>query len=192
MEEFKKLYEEIKKIPKENVENELIPKLLTMLDKAKEIGFVNIVKEIPDVMDNMRTIIAEFEPEEAIEIIKKYMPVVYDSVIDFVEQNEELQEELEDIEDTSLALMVDDADFTITLIIKDAKISYQMDIPENVDLTLKLNKSTMKNFMTNDMDPMQAYMSGEIKAEGNITKAMGLRPILDFISEELGIEILGL
>ena len=54
-----------------------------------------------------------------------------------------------------------------------------------------MDKSTMKGFMAGDTDPMQAYMSGDIKAEGNLTKAMGLRSVLEIVGEELGIDVLG-
>jgi len=37
---------------------------------------------------------------------------------------------------------------------------------------------------------MQAYMSGEVKAEGNLTKAMTLRSIFEVIGEEFGFEIM--
>ena len=48
----------------------------------------------------------------------------------------------------------------------------------------------MKSFMSGETDAMQAYMSGEVKAEGNLTKAMALRSVLEVVGEEFGFELM--
>jgi len=88
-------------------------------------------------------------------------------------------------------MVLEDGDFAITFIIKDGKFDYKMELVDDADLVMKMNKETMKNMMSGDLDIMQAYMSGEVKAEGNLTKAMGLRSILEAVGEEFGFELMG-
>ncbi|MHA1784441.1 MAG: SCP2 sterol-binding domain-containing protein [Candidatus Helarchaeota archaeon] len=192
MEEFRQFYDEVKSMSKSQLVKEAIPKLVGMLDKAKEIGFAKIIKEFPDITDFIRNIISDFEVDESINIIRQFLPLIFDTIVDYIAENEEIREELEDIDDVSLALALEDGDFAITIIIKDGKFSYELGIEDKTDLILKMNKETMRKFISGDADPMSSYMSGDVKAEGNITKAMGLRSILDIIGDEFGIDLLNL
>ncbi len=164
-----------------------IPDILT---KAKSIGFAKVMKEFPDMNQVIRQKMAEFEVDEGLALIKQFMPVLFDGVKELAASSEDLQEELEDIEDTTVSMVVEDADFAITIIIEDGKFNYKMEAVPEADLVLKMNKVTMKNFMSGETDAMSAYMSGEVKAEGNLTKAMALRSVFEALGDEFGFEIM--
>ncbi|MHA1648567.1 MAG: SCP2 sterol-binding domain-containing protein [Candidatus Helarchaeota archaeon] len=187
MEEIKAFIEKAETMSKE----ELVKALPEIIEKAKAVGFVKVVKEFPELNDLVRKKMAEFEIDEALELTKKFMPLMFDAAKELVETSEDIAEELEDIEDTTVSLVVEDADFAITLIIKDGKFDYKMGTVENADLVMKMSKDTMKDFMAGEADPIQAYMSGDIKAEGNLTKAMALRSVLEALSDEFGFELMG-
>ena len=190
MEEFKKLYDEAQKMSKEELVKDALPRLVGLLDKAKEIGFSKVLNEFPDINDFLQSKLREFEPEEAINIIKELIPIIYNTVVDFVAQSEEIQDELEDVEDTSIAMALEDGDFAMTIAIKAGEFKYEMGIMEGADVILKMDKETMQKFMSGEENPMSAFMSGAVKVEGNLGKVMALRPILEIVGEELGIDIM--
>ena len=77
MEEFRQFYDEVKSMSKSQLVKEAIPKLVGMLDKAKEIGFAKIIKEFPDITDFIRNIISDFEVDESINIIRQFLPLIF-------------------------------------------------------------------------------------------------------------------
>jgi len=190
MEKYKTLFEEAKQMSKEDLLKIALPKFVDLLGKAKEIGFTNLLKEMPDVIDWFRDLINKFETEEGIPVIKQLLPLIFDGMIDQVATSEDLQDELEDMDDTSVSFEMEDADFGFSLTIEDGKLSFDTNIKENVDVALKLSAETMKKFISGDLDSTTAYMNGDIKGEGNISKVMGLRTLFEIINEELGVEIL--
>ncbi|MHA1277786.1 MAG: SCP2 sterol-binding domain-containing protein [Candidatus Helarchaeota archaeon] len=187
MEEIKAFVEKLEGMSKD----EIINGLPGILDKAKNIGFVKVAKELPDLSTVIRDKVAEFDVDEAITLIKQFMPVVFEGMKELAESNEDVAEELEDIDDTTVSLVIEDADFAITLIVKDGKFDYKLEQVPDADLVLKMNKTVMKDMMSGESDAMQAYMSGDVKAEGNLTKAMALRSIFEAMSEEFGFELMG-
>ena len=187
MEELKSFVDKMKDMPKD----EIIKALPGLLEKAKAIGFQKVAKEIPEITDLIKDKMAEFDVDEALTLMKQFMPVVFDAMKELAETNEDVQDELEDVEDTVISMIVEDSDFAMTFIVKDGKFDYALEAKDDADLTLKMGKETMKNMIAGEGDAMQAYMSGEVKAEGNLTKAMGLRSIFEALGEEFGFELMG-
>ena len=170
---------------------ELIKALPDILKQAKEIGFIKVAKEYPQINDIVRSKLAEFEVDEALNMMKQFMPMLFEAMQDLVETNEDIAEELEDIEDTVVSMVVEDADFAMTFIIKDGKFDFKMEVVEGADLVLKMGKEAMKALMAGNSDPIQAYMAGDVKAEGNLTKAMALRSIFEALGDEFGFDLMG-
>ena len=192
MEEFKTLFEEAKQMSKEDLINIALPKFVDLLGKAKEIGFTNLLKKMPDVIDWFRNLINKFSVEEGLPLIKQLLPLIFDGMVDQVSKSEDLQDELEDMDDSSICFVIEGTDFGITLIIEGGKLSFDVGIKEGVDVTLRMSGETMKKFISGDLDPTSAYMSGEIKGEGNISKIMALRTLFEIINEELGVDIISI
>lgn len=170
--------------------DELIKAFPVIIEKAKQVGFAKVVKEVPTINEVIRSRMKDFEVDEAIDLMKQFLPVMFDAMKELVEGNEDVQDELEDIEDTSVTMIVEDASFAMTIIIEEGKLDVKMEEVPDVDLVLKLSKDAMKGIMSGESDAMQAYMSGEVKAEGNLTKAMALRSIFEVIGEEFGFEMM--
>ncbi|MHC1592202.1 MAG: SCP2 sterol-binding domain-containing protein [Candidatus Helarchaeales archaeon] len=187
MDEIKAMVEKIKDMPKD----ELVKEIPNIIEKAKAVGFLQVAKEVPDMAEVIRSKMAEFDVDEAIELIKKFMPVMFDAMKEFAEQNEDIQEELEDTEDVAISMVVEDGDFAMTFIVKDGKFDYKLEQVPDADLVMKMPKEVMANLMAGEGDPMQAYMSGDIKAEGNLAKAMALRSIFEIMGDEFGFNLMG-
>ena len=187
MDEIKAMIGKIEGMSKD----EVVKALPEMIEKAQAIGFLKVAKEIPEMSEVIRNKMAEFDVDEALGLMKQFMPVMFDAMKDFAKENEDLQEELEDTEDVSISMVVEDADFAMTLIIKDGSFDYKLEQVPDVDLVMKMPKEVMSGMMSGEGDPMQAYMSGDIKAEGNLAKAMALRSVFEIMGDEFGFNLMG-
>ncbi|MHA1266103.1 MAG: SCP2 sterol-binding domain-containing protein [Candidatus Helarchaeota archaeon] len=186
MEDIKAFVKKAETMSKE----ELIQAFPEIIEKAKAVGFTKVTKEIPDISDLIRNKLAEFEVDDAIALMRKFLPVLFEAMKEVIESNEDLQEELEDIEDTKISMVVEDADFAMTFIVEEGKLNVQMEQAADADLTLKLTKEAMKAIMAGQSDPIQAYMAGDVKTEGEIAKAMALRSLFEMLGEEFGFELM--
>ena len=169
---------------------ELIKAIPDLLEKAKAVGFVKVAEEVPEISDLIRNKMAEFEVDEAIDMMKQFMPVMFDAMKELAETDEDIQDEIEDIEDTAVTMMIEEADFAMTLIVKDGKFDFKLEAVEDADLVLKMTKESMKGMLSGESDPVQAYKAGEVKAEGNLTKAMAMRSIFEVLGEKFGFEMM--
>jgi putative sterol carrier protein len=88
-------------------------------------------------------------------------------------------------------MVVENGDFAMSFIIKDGKFDFKMEVVEGADLVLKMGKDAMKNLIAGESDPIQAYMAGDVRAEGNLTKAMALRSIFEALGDEFGFDLMG-
>ena len=187
MDEIKSLVEKMKDMSFEELKS-AIPQLN---EKAKAVGYSKVAKELSGMMDSLKEKMADFEVDDALTLVGEMMPIMMDAMKELAASNEDVQDELEDVEDTIITMAVEDADFAMTMIIKDGAFDYKMGKVDGADLVMKMDKATMKGFMTGEADMMQAYMSGDIKAEGNLTKAMGLRSVFEALGDEFGFEMMG-
>ena len=190
MEEFKEFYNEIKSMSKKDLTKIAIPKFVSMLDKAKQIGYSKVIKEFPDINDVVRQRIAEFDANEGINIVKTFFPLIFDTVVDYIAHNADVREKVEKLDDISLKLALKNSDYAITIFVKNGKFEYKLGKMDNVDITLTMSKETMQKFMAGESDPMSLYMSGEVEAKGDVNRIPELQAIMEFISEEFGIDFL--
>ena len=118
------------------------------------------------------------------------MPLMFDTVVDYVAGNKDIQEELKRQKSVSLAITLDDQYYSLTIILDNGDFSYQLGVKENPDVKLIMSRETLQKFISGQADPLSAIMSGEVKAEGDINKALNLRPVFDIISDQFGIDLL--
>ncbi|MFX1293562.1 MAG: SCP2 sterol-binding domain-containing protein [Promethearchaeota archaeon] len=186
MDEIKAFINKLEGLSKE----EIIKGIPDILEKVKAAGLVKVTKELPDLNKVIRNKMVEFEIDETLSLMKQLIPVIFDAMKELAESNEDLQEDLEDIEDTIISMVVEDADFAMTFIVQDGKFDYKMEPIYDADLVLKMSKNVMKDILSGESDPMDAFMSGDVKAEGSIAKAIALRSIFETLSEEFGFELM--
>jgi len=187
MQDIKAFIENANKMAKED----FIKDAPNILKKAKEVGFIKVVKEFPNINQMIRDKMAEFEVDEAINLIKQFMPLLFDAMKDVIETSEDLKDEIEEIEDTTVSMVIEDGDLAMSFIIKDGKFDFKMEALEEADLVFKMNKDIMRDMIIGNIDPIQSYMSGDIKAQGNLPKAMALRSIFNTLGDEFGFNFIG-
>ena len=186
MDEIKAFVEKAESMSKED----LVKAMPEILEKAKAVGFLKVATEVPEISDLIKNKMGEFEVDQAIEMMKQFMPVMFEAMKELAETDEDIQDELEDIEDTKVAMVIEEADFAVTLIVEDGKFDFKTELVEGADLVLKMTKDSMKGILSGESDPVQAYMAGEVKAEGNLTKAMAMRSIFEVLGEKFGFELM--
>jgi len=171
---------------------EYIKNILDILKLVKKVGFINVVKEIPELNNFIKTRLKLLEIDDAINLIKNYLPFLFDAIKEYIESTERIQNKVREIDDLSIDMKLNDDDFEFSIIIKSGKLYYKMET-QNSDLKLRMNKNTMKLFMSDEMSPLKAAYKGDLTVEeGNIRNLLKLHKFLTTIQEDFGIDILGL
>ncbi|MHA1268311.1 MAG: SCP2 sterol-binding domain-containing protein [Candidatus Helarchaeota archaeon] len=183
--------DEYKKLVKELEEDLSVDKILKVIEMTESVGFLNLVKDddLKDFLPSMREKIGELSADDLKKIIPKFLPVMFKGMQELLEASEEAQEELEDIDDMSILISVPDMNINIFMKIEDGKFSAGEGDIEDPSLKIKMAEETFMKMATGDLDAMQAYMSGEVQLEGDMTKAMALRPLLDVLADEYDFDI---
>ena len=98
--------------------------------------------------------------------------------------DEELQEELEDF-DGKIQWKI--ASFKGYQVIEEGKYSFVMDEElDDPDLTMIIESAeTAKGFFSGEVDGTSAYMSGDLKIEGDLQLAMSFGSLAEFITDYL-------
>lgn len=187
MEELKEMINSLEGADVDTLKD-LIPKII---EKIKEIGFVAVMKDqdLKEFMPKMREQMANVDIEELVPLANVVMPTFFEGMTELIENSEEAKEELGDMDDMKIMMTVPDLDIAMFMQIEGGKFkagSGQVDEP---DLTISINKETFLKQMQGQSDMMSAYMSGDIKMEGEMAKAMALRPLLEILSDEYGMDI---
>ncbi len=164
-----------------------IPKIMA---KIKEVGFIKVVQdeELKEFMPKMREQMANVDIEELVPLAKVVMPTFFEGMAELIAASEDAQEELEDMDDMAMQMQVPDLDVYMYMKIADGKFSAGAGKTDDPDLTITINKDTFLKQMQGESDMMSAYMSGEIKMEGEMAKAMALRPLFEVLADEYGFE----
>ena len=187
MEELRKMVKGLEGADAAKLKEE-IPKVMA---KIKEIGFVEVVKdeELKDFMPKMREQMASIDVEELVPLANVVMPTFFEGMAELIENSEEAKEELEDMDDMKMQMSVPDLDVHMFMVIEEGKFKAGTGKVDEPDLLITINKNTFLQQMQGESDMMSAYMSGDIKLEGEIAKVMALRPLFEILADEYGIEM---
>lgn len=106
------------------------------------------------------------------------------SIEEIAKVDEELQEELEDF-DGKIQWKI--ASFKGYQVIDEGKYSFVMDEEiDDPDLTMIIESAeTAKGFFSGEVDGTSAYMSGDLKIEGDLQLAMSFGSLAEFIADYL-------
>ncbi|MHA1265000.1 MAG: SCP2 sterol-binding domain-containing protein [Candidatus Helarchaeota archaeon] len=125
---------------------------------------------------------------EAKEFEAKDLPLFLAALEEIAETNEDLKDELEDTEDTTIQFNVPGV-IQAYIIIKDGKLTAKEGTIDDADVTLEMTEEVGKNLFTGETDAASAYMAGDLKIIGEMAKAMKLRSLIEIAGEEFGIEM---
>ena len=125
---------------------------------------------------------------EAKDFDAKDLPMFLKALEEIATTNEDLVDELEDTEDTTIQFNVPGA-VEAYIVIADGKLTAGEGVKEDADVTLEMTEDVGKNLFTGETDAASAYMAGDLKIIGEMAKAMKLRSLIEIAGEEFGIEM---
>jgi len=183
--------DEYKKLVKDLESGITADKLLKIVDMTEKVGFLKIVKDesLREFLPSLRDKLAELSADDLKKLIPKFMPVMFRGMQELIEASEEAKEELADMEDMTLVISVPDMNLGIHMKIEDGKFSAGEGEVDSPSLKIKMSEDTFMKMASGELDAMAAYMSGEIQLEGDMTKAMAIRPIMDILSDEYEFDL---
>ena len=88
----------------------------------------------------------------------------------------------------SLSVIIEDGDYAMTIIMDDGNFNYKLGISEDSDVVLRMSGEVLKKLLAGQIEPSAAYLTGVIKAAGDITKFMVFRSLIEIFEEEFGIK----
>lgn len=98
---------------------------------------------------------------------------------------DDLKEELEDIDEFIGQMVVEDKDYKWWVKIGDGNFDYGEGETSDPSFTMSGNWETMGGLMTGEIDGTSAYMSGDLKIEGNLQDTMAYGEYMGFAAETL-------
>lgn len=152
---------------------DFMPRLMGMNEKMQDMDPSDLEGVLPKMAEN----------------IPKIMPTMMKLMDKIISSDEELAEELEGAEDMAINVKAGDV-MTICMAIKDGKMSMGTELADDADMTMEIPMDIMLNLMTGTGDAMSAFMGGDVKMDGDMSKAMGLMPLMTVFSEKFGIEMM--
>jgi putative sterol carrier protein len=182
------------------VMGDVLDKAPQILDKVKpELETVDveelsafIPKFIPPLMEKMQGFEKEdIEPAlpKMSENIPKIMPTMMDLMDRVLAADEELKSELEGSEDVSINVEAGTL-MSMNMSIKGGKMGMSTELADDADMTMKIPENIMMDLMTGTGDAMSAFMGGDVEMEGDMSKAMGMMPLMTTFGEKFGIEMM--
>jgi len=148
-----------------------------LMGKMQEADPAKIEELMPGVMPKM----AEYMP--------KIMPAMMALMDKVTASDEELAEELEGAEDMAINIQMGDA-MAMTMQIKDGKMAMGTTPVDNADMSIEIPMDIMVGMITGTADPMSAFMGGDVKMDGDMSKGMALMPLMTVFSEKFGMELM--
>ncbi len=148
-----------------------------LMGKMQEADAAKIEELMPGVMPKM----AEYMP--------KIMPAMMALMDKVTGSDEELAEELEGAEDMAINIQMGDA-MAMTMQIKDGKMAMGTTPVDDADMSIEIPMDIMVGMITGTADPMSAFMGGDVKMDGDMSKGMALMPLMTVFSEKFGLELM--
>ncbi|NHI95055.1 MAG: hypothetical protein EAX96_21370 [Candidatus Lokiarchaeota archaeon] len=164
---------------------ELLPQLTRTLDIVEKTGYNTIF----DNMKNLNEYVSMGQDlnAEILPLIPRLWNVQRNA-LDAISEDEDIKDELEDTEDVNIAILIEDMDQAVTVQIVDHKLNFKLGAVPEPDLTVNIPMAALGKLSSGDLsDMMSAYMAGDVKVQGDLTKAMSLRGVIEFLSDKIGL-----
>jgi putative sterol carrier protein len=108
--------------------------------------------------------------EEVKEALKNWVKLV---------DNPEVAQEFEGFNKT-MQFTFSDINYKIKMIFKDKKVSLEEGFDESSEMSLETNSDLFIGIATGEVDPMEAFMEGELKTKGDMNALQRLEIFMDF------------
>jgi putative sterol carrier protein len=110
---------------------------------------------------------------------------MYEYVKQIAEEDEDLNEELEDMDETKVQLIVTDVKYKYYIILGEGKFNYAEGEIDDPSVTMSATAATWAGLATGELDSTSAYMSGDLVIDGNLQDAIAYGEILSMAMENM-------
>ena len=104
--------------------------------------------------------------------------LMYEFVKQSAQENDELKEELDDMDPITVQIIVSDADYKYWVKLGGGQVDYAEGDAEEPNVTMSATGETWTGLSSGTLDSTSAYMSGDLKIEGNLQDAIAYGEVL--------------
>jgi len=185
-EEIKSLVDKIAGIERTD---ELRRALNELLEKINKVGIKTLVNDFPEMLPKMMGKIREVDIKDFKDEIPKILPMFFDGVSVLAEKNDILKADLTRAGGMKVNFKIPDVGIAINMQIADGKVRGGVGAVEGADLDIEAIWNIVSNILGGEADNViSAYMSGDVKIMGDLSKAMILMPIIESLGEEVKVK----
>jgi putative sterol carrier protein len=168
----------------------LVAEIGALKQKAEASSYTAVASELGDMNGRLQTILPRLPLQDASTVMQAFYPLIFEGMVELTQTDENLQNKLGTVENVTYALKVEEVGFTLALMLQDRRFSYSFGEPASIDVTMKTSPEALVRIMTGQTDALEAFMMGEVKAEGSLIKARGLRFIFETMSDKFGFTLM--
>jgi len=104
--------------------------------------------------------------------------LMYEFVKQIAQENDELKEELDDMDPITVQIIVSDADYKYWVKLGGGQVDYAEGDAEEPNVTMSATGETWTGLSSGTLDSTSAYMSGDLKIEGNLQDAIAYGEVI--------------
>ncbi len=168
-------------------EEELKKELPALLDNFDQVSIEEIVNESPDLVPKLMGKLNEIDIksfiDDAPDTSVKFMNLLWKSVPIMAYKDSEASSRLAQAGEATINFKATDSTMTSHLKIADGKLSGGADLLNNCDLSIFGPTDSIVGLLTGKVNPIQGFMAGKYKMDGNISLGMKLSPFLTSITK---------
>ncbi len=168
-------------------EDELKKELPGLLDSLDDVNVEDLVNEFPDFVPKLMGKLNEIDIkgfiDDAPDTSVKFMGLLWKSVPVMVEKDAEAKSRLEQAGEAKISFEATDSSMTSHLMIDGGKLTGGADALSNYDLKMFGPTESIVGLLTGKINPIQGFMAGKYKMEGNVSLGMKLSPLLTSITK---------
>ncbi len=158
--------------------------------KAVANSYMAVAPQLADMNTRLQTALLQMKLDDASRVMQAFYPLVFEAMRELTDTDETLGQKLKTVEEVVYLLSVPEVSFGLCLILKGGKFDYLFGKPESADVTMKTSPEALVRIMTGQTDALEAFMQGEVEAEGSLIKARGLRYIFETLGDKFGLRLM--
>ena len=168
-------------------EDELKNDLPGLIDNFDKVNIEEVVNEFPDLVPKLMGKLNEININsfinDAPETSVKFMNLLWKSVPIMAEKDSEASSRLEQAGEATINFKATDSSMTSHLNIAGGKLSGGAELLNNCDLSIFGPTESIVGLLTGKVNPIQGFMAGKYKMDGNVALGMKLSPLLTSITK---------
>lgn len=168
-------------------EEELKKELPALLENFDQVNIEELINEFPDLVPKLMGKLNEINIksfiDDAPDTSVKFMNLLWKSVPIMAEKDSEASSRLAQARQVTLNFKATDSSMTSHLKIADGKLSGGAELLDNCDLSIYGPTDNIVGLLTGKINPIQGFMAGKYKMDGNVSLGMQLSPFLTSITK---------